>query len=81
LGGEAQGRRKVCSAKCTRWATARAAACLMAARAFQKYSPQRNLKASSLEWLIIPELRKQADGPAVGNNVEALGCSSHRVEQ
>ena len=39
-GGEARGRHKVFSATCTRWATARAAACPMAARACQKYLPQ-----------------------------------------
>ena len=37
-----------CSATCTRWATARAAAWPIAARVCQKYCPRRNLMAFSL---------------------------------
>ena len=46
--GETRRRRRVCSATCTRWATARAAAWPIAARVCQKNCPRWNLKASSL---------------------------------
>jgi hypothetical protein len=67
VGGKARGRCKVCSAPCTRWATARAAACLLAARVCQKEKLE-----GLVARVIIAELRKPVDCPAVGDDVEEL---------
>jgi len=49
--------RKACSATCTSWASARAAALPMAARVCQKYSP------GEIWRLIIAELREVRTAP------------------